>query len=99
MPKKLYIRAYPCVLTSTILPSGTEYEVDMEVKSGMHFDTISLGWAPERREEDDPPIGRAHMRRGGNILYGGEMRAPNHREEKRLDTPPPPPCHILLGNW
>ena len=42
----LYPIPYPRTATYKLVPSGPDYEVEIEVKVGVHSDHIPIGWAP-----------------------------------------------------
>ena len=59
----LYPGAYSRGSTYKVIPLNIDYKGEMEIEVGMHCDILSLGWAPECREEDDPSPDWVHERK------------------------------------
>ena len=59
----IYPKAYSHGSTYRIGTLRPEYKGGIEVEAWAHVDIISLCWALERKEEDDPPTGWEHKRR------------------------------------
>ena len=74
---------YSRVATSTIAPSGIDYEVGIEVEVGEHTENIPLVKDSDCREEDNPPIAWVHERRGEYYSQLGRHPPPDGMDSGR----------------